>query len=193
MLPAVGRATASASTLRQRSRAVGTTWRVAAARAVRVLTMCRTRRGPTCGARPKRGGLAVLGRKWRRDASGRVGPRVEVAHLSNLGGPRSHDFTYHATYTHPRGLAGAPKPPQLGSMSGWTGQAAQSTRLDDPRPSGPPARPSPASGTHRGGTTVGAASSPASPCCCLVLPFGSHQSQLPWQLLIASCHARGAA
>ena len=35
-----------------------TTWRVAAARAVRVLTTCRTRRGPTCGARPKRGGLA---------------------------------------------------------------------------------------------------------------------------------------
>ena len=52
-------------------------------------------------------------------------------------------FTLH---THPRGLTGAPKPPQLGSMSGWTGQAAQSTRLDDPRPSGPPAKPSPASG-----------------------------------------------
>ena len=49
-------------------------------------------------------------------------------------------------HTHPRGLTGAPKPPQLGSMSGWTGQAAQSTRLDDPRPSGPRARPSPASG-----------------------------------------------
>ena len=83
VLPAVGRATASASTLRQRSRAVGTTWRVAAARAVRVLTTCRTRRGPTCGARPKRGGLAVLGRKRGRDASGRVGPRVDLAHLSD--------------------------------------------------------------------------------------------------------------
>ena len=82
VLPAVGRATASASTLRQRSRAVGTTWRVAAARAVRVLTTCRTRRGPTCGARPKRDGLAVLGRKRGRDASGRVGPRVDLAHLS---------------------------------------------------------------------------------------------------------------
>ena len=99
-------------------------------------------------------------------------------------------FTLH---THPRGLTGAPKPPQLGSMSGLTGQAAQSTRLDDPRPSGPPARPSPASGTHRGGTTVSAASSPASPCCCRALPFGSHRKHLPWQLLIASCHARGAA
>ena len=31
-------------------------------------------------------------------------------------------------------------------MSWWTGEAAQSTRLDDPRPSGPRARPSPASG-----------------------------------------------
>ena len=49
-------------------------------------------------------------------------------------------------HTHPRGLTGAPKPPQLGSMSWWTGEAAQSTRLDDPRPSGPRARPSPASG-----------------------------------------------
>ena len=87
VLPAVGRATASASTLRQRSRAVGTTWRVAAARAVRVLTTCRTRRGPTCGARPKRGGLAVLGRKRGRDASGRVGPRVDLAHLSPLTAP----------------------------------------------------------------------------------------------------------
>ena len=84
VLPAVGRATASASTLRQRSRAVGTTWRVAAARAVRVLTTCRTRRGPTCGARPKRGGLAFLGRKRGRAASGRVGPRVDLAHLSQI-------------------------------------------------------------------------------------------------------------
>ena len=49
-------------------------------------------------------------------------------------------------HTHPRELTGAPKPPQLGSMSWWTGEAAQSTRLDDPRPSGPRARPSPASG-----------------------------------------------
>ena len=110
--------------------------------------------------------------------------------------PRWHGFSrfYDSRYIHTlEDSQGLQSNPQLGSMSGWTGQAAQSTRLDDPRPSGPPARPSPASGTHRGGTTVGAASSPASPCCCLVLPFGSHQSQLPWQLLIASCHARGAA
>ena len=73
VLPAVGPATASASTLRQRSRAVETTWRVAVARAVRVLTTCRTRRGPTCGARPKRDGLAVLGRKrcWAASSSTR--------------------------------------------------------------------------------------------------------------------------
>ena len=37
--------------------------------------------------------------------------------------------------------------PKLSSMSCWTGEAAQSTRLDDPRPSGPRARPSPASGS----------------------------------------------
>ena len=49
-------------------------------------------------------------------------------------------------HTQPRALKGAPKPPHLGSVSGWTGEAAQSTRLDDPRPSGPRARPSPASG-----------------------------------------------
>ena len=40
-------------------------------------------------------------------------------------------------HTHPRRLKGAPKVPQLGSVSGWTGQAAQGSRLDDPRPSGP--------------------------------------------------------
>ena len=96
-------------------------------------------------------------------------------------------------HTQPRALKGAPKPPHLGSVSGWTGQAAQSSKLDDLQPSGPPARLSPASGTHRGGTTVGAATFPVSQCCCRVLPFGSYRKQLPWQLLIASCHTQGAA
>ena len=40
-------------------------------------------------------------------------------------------------HTHPRGPTEAPKATQLGSGSGWTGQAAQGSRLDDPRPSGP--------------------------------------------------------
>ena len=117
-------------------------------------------------------------------SSGRRGPGLSAAVLTILL------FMLHTLF---RGLTQALKAPQLGSRSGWTGQPTEGSRLDDPRPSGPPARPSPASGAHRGGTTVSAASSPASPCCCLVLPFGSHQSQLPWQLLIASCHAWGAA
>ena len=51
------------------------------------------------------------------------------------------------------------KAPQLDSGSGRTDQPAESGRLDDTRPSGRRTLPSPATSAHRGGTTVGAASS----------------------------------
>ena len=60
---------------------------------------------------------------------------------------------------HTRGLIGVLKAPQLDSGSGRTDQPAESGRLDDTRPSGRRTLPSPATSAHRGGTTVGAASS----------------------------------
>ena len=96
-------------------------------------------------------------------------------------------------HRHPRGLTGAPKVPQLGSVSGWTGQAAQGSRLDDPQPSGPRTWPCAGAGAHHDGTTAGAASSCAPPGCGQALPSGSHRKQLQRQLLIASCHTQGAA
>ena len=96
-------------------------------------------------------------------------------------------------HRHPRGLTGAPKVPQLGSVSGWTGQAAQGSRLDDPQPSGPRTWPCAGAGAHHDGTTAGAASSCAPPGCGQALPSGSHRKQLQRQRLIAACHTQGAA
>ena len=98
-----------------------------------------------------------------------------------------------ALYTYSRAYPGTPKPPQLGTGSGRTGQAAVVSRLDDQPPSGPRARASPGLGAHRGMGTAGSASSCPPPRCCRALPLGSHQEQLPAQRPMVSCHAQRAA
>ena len=47
-----------------------------------------------------------------------------------------------ALHIHCRGLTGVINAPQLGSVSGWTGQPMEGSRFDAPRPSGPRARSS---------------------------------------------------
>ena len=58
-------------------------------------------------------------------------------------------------HTHPRGLKGASKPPQLGTGSGWTDQQAGGSRLADHPSSEPRTRPFPCTGAaavqHLGG------------------------------------------
>ena len=101
-------------------------------------------------------------------------------------------FTY-ALHTYSRAYLGAPKPPQLGSGSGQTGQAAVVSQLDDQPPSGPRVRAFPGLGALRGMGMAGGASSTELPRYSQALPLGRHQEQLPAQRPMVSCHPQRAA
>ena len=112
-----------------------------------------------------------------------------------LGGSMSGvlAIVHFALHTYSRAYPGAPKPPQLGSGSGRTGQAAGVSRLDDQPPSGPRAQAFSGLGAHRGMGTADGASSCPPPRYCRTLPLGSHEEQLPAQRPMVSCHAQRAA
>ena len=105
---------------------------------------------------------------------------------------RTRLFT-HALYTYSRAQPGAPKPPQLGSGSGGTSQAAVVSRLDDQPPSGPRARAFPGLAAHRGMSMAGGASSTELPRYSQALPLDSHRNEVPPQRPMGSCHPRSAA
>ena len=84
-------------------------------------------------------------------------------------------IVHFALHTYSRAYPGAPKPPQLGSGSGRTGQAAGASWLDDLLPSEPRAWAFQPPAQPRGSSWVAGASSCLLPRCCQALPLEMHR------------------